>query len=149
MHFKHLLILALFLSVSSLGMAQTDDEEKEARKKGVSKLDRFATEFTLQRPRVTKRFKHKKFGDHLFVEGAGGITLVPQRVTRAETMPPSVIGNVSVGDWVSPEHGWRVSLTPAFYKVDVTKLKTISFSADYMMNFSAIALYRYNERKPL
>ena len=147
MHFKHLILLSLFLCVPFLGKAQTDLETK-AKNQNSSKLDRFATDYVLQRPRVTKRFKHKKFGDHLFVEGAAGITLVPQRVTRAETMPPSVIGNVSVGDWVSPEHGWRVSVTPAFYKVDVTKLKTVSFSADYMMNFSAIAHYRYNERKP-
>ena len=147
MHFKHLILLSLFLCVPFLGKAQMDLETK-AITQNSSKLDRFATDYVLQRPRVTKRFKHNKFGDHLFVEGAAGITLVPQRVTRAETMPPSVIGNVSVGDWVSPEHGWRVSVTPAFYKVDVTKLKTISFSADYMMNLSAIAHYRYNERKP-
>lgn len=147
MHFKHLILLSLFLCVPFLGKAQTDLETK-AKNQNSSKLDRSATDYVLQRPRVTKRFKQKKFGDHLFAEGAGGITLVPQRVTRAKTMPPSVIGNVSVGDWVSPEHGWRVSVTPAFYKVYDTKLKTISFSADYMMNFSAIAYYKYNERKP-
>lgn len=146
MHSKHLLILALCSLLPAFGMAQTE-QELEAKKKGLSKLDRSATEFFLQRPRVTKRFDHKIFGDHLFLEGAAGLTYVPLRSSSGDFKKVSAIGGIAFGDWVSPEHGWRISMNPAFYKHGADKFKTFSMSVDYIMNMTAVANYRYKKRK--
>ena len=66
-------------------------------------------DYTLQSPRISKRFDKKKLFDHAFVEGGlGANTMMGRNVSGHLTkLSPSLFG--SFGDWITPEHGWRAT----------------------------------------
>lgn len=97
-----------------------------------------ALDYMLQRPRVTKTYEHKKFGDHLFLEGGAGVNLL-----GSANLKPGVQLGWSFGDWVTPEHGWRVGLDGGVWRTGGVKAKYAEWTIDYLMNITAIAQRAY------
>lgn len=99
-----------------------------------------ALDYVLQRPNPNETFESKKFGDHLFFSAGGGTDW-----TRSNNGPlgihpkTSYRFGLSVGDWITPAHGWRLSLEGGKHKgVNGSQPKFIGLSADYLMNFSSL-----------
>ncbi len=106
--------------------------------------------YLLERPRVSKRFKEKKkFGDHLFLEIGGGVNTVFTRRTPSRMDKMGAIGNIAIGDWITPEHGVRLGFSAAEHRIYKINSRAISFSADYMMNFSAVGSRTYEKPNPI
>lgn len=93
-----------------------------------------ALEKMLQRPKVTKYYPGKRFGDHLFVDAGAGINL-------AGLPGPEVTatGELHVGDWISPEHGIRLNVSGGFFRAHGVKTKYIGGGLDYLLNITALA----------
>lgn len=108
-----------------------------------AQLPESALDHLLQRKKVTKTYEKKKFGDRLFLEGGGGLNVLSRSLDPA----PQVEG--ALGDWVTPEHGWRLGLRSGMYRIDETKSKFASLTLDYLMNFNAIASPSYERPKRL
>ena len=99
-----------------------------------------ALDYVLQRPAPAHKFTEKRFGDRLFLSVEGG----PQwmrpnsRLNDASTETGYRVG-ISVGDWITPVHGWRLGLsTGRHYGLDGNKPVFAAMSLDYMMNLSAL-----------
>lgn len=107
-----------------------------------------ALDHLLQRPAVAKRFAHKRFGDHLFVETGAGL----QYATKYNFLGSDALGrpgfsaSLAFGDWLTPEHGWRASAEAGFYGVNGRNLPVGSVHLDYLMNLTAIGNFTYDER---
>jgi len=112
-----------------------------------AQLDRSALEYMLQRKKISKTFPQKRFGDHLFVEGGAGFTFTAHRGTssRVALGTPGVISYISIGDWITPEHGWRVGIGGGYYHL-TNKAKYAGGSLDYLMNITALARPTYGYR---
>lgn len=99
-----------------------------------------ALDYVLQRPNPNPRFETKKFGDHLFLSGSVGADWM--RSNDGATGISSETGmraEVSVGDWVTPVHGWRFTLGAGRHSgVGGSKPYFLGASIDYMMNLSAL-----------
>lgn len=100
-----------------------------------------ALEYMLQRPKVTKQFDNKHFGDHLFLETGAGFNAITRN------LDPGVEAGFAVGDWMSPEHGWRLGLESGIYRAGDVKPRFVKFSPDYLMNITAIANRNYTTPK--
>lgn len=98
-----------------------------------------ALDHVLQRPLGNPSFEHKSFGDHLFLSGGAGASLMGRHTK------PGLDIELSVGDWVSPVHGWRVSLAGGLNSVNKGNSRSYfgSLSADYLVNFTNL-LRGYN-----
>lgn len=117
-------------------LVQTEDGYKPA-------LPKSALEYMLQKPRVSKRFDKKRFGDHLFLEMGLGINHIASH--HDKKIGPQI--EVKIGDWVTPEHGWRVGSTVGAYKKGALRSKFFKVSPDYMMNLTALANRFYPKYK--
>ena len=146
MKLKHTLLPLLLACGFCTATAQDDNSAKQPQQ--AAKLEGSALDYMLQGPRVTKRYDHKVFGDHLFLEGGAGFTTMPNKADRLKTSCPGILGDVALGDWVSPEHGWRLGVNSGFYKLGNSKYKTVSLSVDYLLNITAVANATYKQRKP-
>lgn len=104
-----------------------------------------AFEYLLQRRQYSKRFNEKTFGDHLFIEAA----FTPNAILSNGKSQFSGTANVAIGDWLTPEHGWRGSIGAGFYKTGGIMTKTLQISGDYLMNLTAIGQAEYDTPKPL
>lgn len=101
-------------------------------------------EYTLQSPMVSKRFDNKKFLDHAFVEGGMGANSMMGRWVDGyfTKVSPSIFG--SVGDWVTPEHGWRATAGIGYFNHPVqSRAKFLSVELDYLMNLTALSKWEY------
>lgn len=109
-----------------------------------AQLDRSALEYMLQRKRISKSFPQKRFGDHLFVEGGAGLTFTARHGTssRFSLGTPGAISYISLGDWITPEHGWRAGIGGGYYYL-AHKAKYAGGSLDYLMNITALARPAY------
>ena len=67
-----------------------------------------ALDYVLQRPLGNSSFENKRFGDHFFLSAGGAVSVYGQR--PGSGFRPGAHGELSFGDWVTPVHGWRVSL---------------------------------------
>ena len=105
--------------------------------------------YLLQRPAVTKYYPNKKFGDHMFLEFGLGFNAYFTRSTAMKMYTPGSMGNIAVGDWITPEHGVRVSLNAAEYKLSEIDARAMGFSTDYLMNFTALGSRKYDKHKDL
>ncbi len=106
--------------------------------------------YLLQEPRVSKRFEEKKkFGDHLFLEIGGGVNTTFKQWFPLEADKPGFLGNVAIGDWITPEHGVRFGFTAGTFNTDAKNIRAVALSADYLMNFSAVASPTYKKPKPV
>ena len=128
-----ILLLALAVGGSSQTFAQ---------------LPKSAMEYMLQRPKVSKFYKNKTFGDHLFMEGGLGATTVFTKSASAYMNKPAVQGTVAVGDWITPEHGLRLGVNGGQYKLGNTETKFAGVSLDYLLNITALSQREYYSPKP-
>lgn len=108
-----------------------------------------ALEHTLQRVPVTKHYEDKQFGDHLFLEGGLGTN----SILTDTRIRPGFRYEVSVGDWLTPEHGIRLTASNGFYNQlrggrKINPKFTVG-SISYLMNLTAIAHRKYDEPKPV
>lgn len=101
-----------------------------------------ALEYMLQKPQVSKRYEKKSFADRFFLEAGIGLnnTLTRQASTYIDWRRFGVNTNIAFGDWITPEHGVRIALEADLFRhKDISNhAKAFGFSADYMMNFSAV-----------
>lgn len=101
-------------------------------------------DYTLQSPRISKRFDKKKLFDHAFVEGGlGANTMMGRNVSGHLTkLSPSLFG--SVGDWITPEHGWRATGSIGYFNHPMSsRAKFMSLELDYLMNLTALSEWEY------
>ena len=107
-----------------------------------------ALDYVLQKPLGNRYFENKKFGDKLFLSGGVGLSMFGDKPSRS--FRPGFSGEISVGDWVTPTHGWRINIAGGTHSGKTGEhWKTFgSISADYLMNFSAL-LRGYNPSRPV
>lgn len=107
----------------------------------------------LQQSAVAKHYSDKHFMDHFFLEASAGVNNTFRRNTTAY-LDRSHFGQdlmVSFGDWLTPEHGFRVSLGGHIFRRTgiQNKAKTFGLSADYLMNLTAVGSRSYEVPAPL
>lgn len=88
----------------------------------------------LQRPLGNPVFEHKRFGDHLFLSGGASVSMMG---TNAK---PGAALELSLGDWISPVHGWRISGEGGLNSVNKGNPKSYygAVSADYLLNLTSL-----------
>ena len=94
-----------------------------------------ALNYMLQRPRVSKMFKHKKPFDHLFIDAGGGINFMGTRSLNKSGLS----AEIGIGDWVTPEHGLRINVNGGAWRIGGEKPKYMDVSLDYLLNITAVA----------
>ena len=98
-----------------------------------------ALDYVLQRPAPARTFESKRFGDHLFLNAYAGPDWSRSNVgtlTGGQHRPGGRLG-LSIGDWVTPVHGWRVSLEAGKHQgLNGNRPWFGAISADYLMNLS-------------
>lgn len=142
MNYKLLLITACALFLPLTATAQKPAEKIDSIR---AKIPGTAFEHLLQKRRIAKRFEHKRFSDRLFFEAA----ITPNIIPTKEKARFSAMGHFAVGDWLTPEHAWRVSAGAGFYNTGEVKTKTLQLAGDYLINITAIGQPVYDKRKPL
>ncbi len=153
------LALAGWMVSFSFGMlaqtAESVNSPKESGQESVQKTAqaqeprRGSTQFNgldylLQKPAKNEKFESKRFGDHLFFAGEGGITML--RNANSWFATPGVGGRigVSVGDWFTPVHGVRLGVNAGWHNgVGGHDPYFTGLTADYLMNITAL-LHKYN-----
>ena len=85
----------------------------------------------------------------MFLEFGLGFNAYFTRSTAMKMYTPGSMGNIAVGDWITPEHGVRVSLNAAEYKLSEIDARAMGFSTDYLMNFTALGSRKYDKHKDL
>lgn len=101
-----------------------------------------ALDYLLQKPAVTKHYPNKRFGDHLFTEIGGGLNVMGRSNLKA-----GVQGGLHVGDWATPEHGWRLGIDGGRMYHQNLDIDFASFSLDYLLNITAVANRNYTTPK--
>lgn len=101
-----------------------------------------AIDHILQRPSGNPVFDNKRFGDHLFISGGAGISVLGTSLENrnGQSIRPSYRFGINLGDWITPVHGWRIGATFGSHskrKGDTTPY-FLSVSADYLMNFTTL-----------
>lgn len=109
----------------------------------LAQLPESALDHMLQRPVKVKRFENKTFGDHFFVEGGIGTRFQVKR-----TPSPRLSGNIAFGDWLTPEHGWRISASLGQMHAKHQNMSMAAASVDYLLNLNALCAWNeYKTRK--
>ncbi len=93
-----------------------------------------ALDHMLQRPRVSKVYKHKRAFDHLFVDAGVGINGM-----GTSSLRPGAQGSFGLGDWITPEHGVRLNVDGGLWKVFDKRVKFVDLSLDYLLNITALS----------
>lgn len=110
--------------------------------------------------RFSKKYPGKRFMDRAMIDIGGGLTYGIGRdiygMYRMGAQPSATLG---LGDWTTPEHGWRVSLSAGRMPLSQWSAKDgtrrnfremfAGVSAEYMLNFSAIGNRLYEHPRPL
>lgn len=100
-----------------------------------------ALDYVLQRPAPAEKFPQKRFGDRLFISAEAGPDWMR---TNANLTGASLSDNgyrigLTIGDWITPVHGWRLGLSAGRHNgVKDTRPFFAGLSLDYMMNLSAL-----------
>ncbi len=98
-----------------------------------------ALDYVLQRPAPARTFDHKKFGDRLYLTLDGGPSWMRAEPDRLGLFNRGFRLDASVGDWITPVHGWRLGLAYGRNKGEHGSSTTFAgLSADYMMNISSL-----------
>jgi hypothetical protein len=100
----------------------------------MAQVEGSALDHMLQRPRVSKMYKHKKAFDHFFIDGGLGVNFLGTR-ELPDVGPSAEIG---FGDWISPEHGFRINITAGEWNVNGMHPKYVDASLDYLLNITAV-----------
>ncbi len=93
-----------------------------------------ALDHMLQRPRVSKVYKHKRPFDHLFVDAGAGINGMGTSSLRLGAQ-----GSFGLGDWITPEHGVRLNVDGGLWSVFDKRVKFADLSLDYLLNITALS----------
>lgn len=128
--------IALLVSPVTFGQSQTQETIvgiEEVTDSGFNALD-----YVLQRPAPPRTFQHKKFGDRLFVSlSAGADWTRSSNETIGRSSECGIRGTASIGDWITPVHGWRVSIEAGqHHGLYGNKPYFAGVAADYMMNLT-------------
>lgn len=100
-----------------------------------------ALDYVLQRPAPAHKFTDKRFGDHLFISVDAGPDMMRSNtnLTGASSSAVGYRAGISIGDWITPVHGWRIGINAGrHHGVNDTKPFFAGVSLDYMMNLSAL-----------
>ncbi|MDE5656697.1 MAG: hypothetical protein K2I19_06465, partial [Muribaculaceae bacterium] len=97
-----------------------------------------AIDHVLQKPLGSPVYEHKRFGDRLFLSAGGAISAYGHR--PADGFRPGLQAEISLGDWITPVHGWRVNLDGGVHSRFTGENWKVfgAVSADYLMNFSSL-----------
>ncbi|MDE7141351.1 MAG: hypothetical protein K2O33_00455, partial [Muribaculaceae bacterium] len=93
-----------------------------------------ALDHVLQRPLGNPSFENKRFGDRLFLSGGAGASMM-----GLHTKPGAEL-EVSLGDWVTPVHGWRLSVEGGLNSVNKESSHSYygAIGADYLLNMTSL-----------
>ena len=98
-----------------------------------------ALDYVLQRPAPARKFETKKFGDRLFLSVEGGPSWMRKRDGIIGGSNLGYRAGVTVGDWVTPVHGWRIGLSAGrHYGEGEYKPFFGALSADWLINLSSL-----------
>lgn len=110
----------------------------------IGQVEESALNHLLQRRQVAKHYEDKIFGDHVFVEaGMGANTTFTGYRCFPYMETPGMQATGAIGDWVTPLHGWRVGINGGTRVLGKKKTKTLGFSADYLLNLTALSRPQY------
>lgn len=113
---------------------------------------------------ISKHFPKKRFMDHAMLDVGGGLAWGTARADGSRgSYEMGIGGHVRLGlsDWITPEHGWRVTLTGEGLPLKSTRrfisggngeresLNAVAYTlgVDYLLNFNAVANRYYREPK--
>ncbi len=110
--------LAGWMLFCSLGIWAQSAESSQAQASGQEQVQEQkqeetsfnALDYLLQMPAKNEEFASKRFGDHLFLSGEGGITMLRSKDAWFRTSGVGLRAGVSVGDWFTPVHGARLGI---------------------------------------
>lgn len=143
LNIKHCIGFCFLAFVPVCVSAQSSDKEEEDDKRPITEVPLGIFRNLLQQRTWTKHYENKAFGDHLFFEGGAGINMMgvsgPELGAHTEG---------AVGDWVTPEHGWRVAMNGGTYNTAGKKAKYLGWSFDYLLNFMAVSSSHYDNPRP-
>lgn len=126
--------------------------------RGQSVLD---PEFLFKHHQISKpKYPSKRFLDHAMLDlGAGVLWGTARDVSGRYSMGSSPEFRIGLGDWVTPEHGWRMSFNMGNLPVTTwgwhPGLKhtydpmQFSLGGEYMLNLSAVSTRKYDKPKML
>lgn len=121
-----------FIITVSLFSYQTE-AKTDIRLNDTVRIGMNAIDHVLQKP-----LPLPKFGDdspsRFFMSFGGGVALTGRSVR------PGLLGEFSLGSWITPVHGWRLSLSTGVQSVNKGEKYPYygSASVDYLMNFSSL-----------
>lgn len=107
---------------------------------------------------ISKKYEHKRMFDKFMFEAGGALTYgMARNSSGAYGMGTKPGMGIGVGDWVTPEHGWRVDFTyrqlplSQLSKGVKTALNPITYEVgiNYMLNFNAIVNRAYPAERKL
>ena len=117
-------LLYISLMLLSLGVCMPADAQVEGS----------ALNYLLQRPRVAKKYKQKQAFDHLFLDAGAGFDIMGRRHPQL-----GFSSMLTVGDWLTPEHGVRLSFGTGSFRTSGVRAWYGSLGVDYMLNITALA----------
>ncbi len=139
MNLRHITLLAL-LSCATFTYAQennVDENEVGIKEERPDYGQGFhAHRYALQRPQIAKKFEKKVLGDRLFLDFGGGLTFP---FSGSENSKSGFVTGISVGDWLTPEHGVRAGLKFGNYTYGNYDISAKGLTLDYLMNISALS----------
>ena len=142
MNLRHITLLALlFCATVSMYAQENDVDENEVgftEERPNYGQGFHAHRYALQRPNIAKRFEKKVLGDRLFLDFGVGVTLP---FSASENSKNGFVSGVSVGDWLTPEHGVRAGIKVGNYTYGNYDITVKGLSLDYLLNFSALTTY--------
>lgn len=139
MNLRHITLLVL-LSCATFTYAQennVDENEVGIKEERPDYGQGFhAHRYALQRPQIAKKFETKVLGDRLFLDFGGGLTFP---FSGSQNSKSGFVTGISVGDWLTPEHGVRAGLKFGNYTYGNYDISAKGLTLDYLMNISALS----------
>ena len=139
MNLRHITLLAL-LSCATFTYAQennVDENEVGFKEERPDYGQGFhAHRYALQKPHFAKKFEKKVLGDRLFLDFGAGLTFPFSGSQNSKT---GFVTGISVGDWLTPEHGVRAGLKFGNYTYGNYDISAKGLTLDYLMNISALS----------
>lgn len=109
----------------------------------MAQLEGSALDYIIQKPSFTKHYEDKGFGKHLYMDIGGGV-----KTTGRRDFKTGGSAQMRLGDWVTPEHGWRVGMEAGQLRTGKDgKPKFVAFDVDYLLNITALSQPTYNRPK--
>ena len=139
MNLRHITLLAL-LSCATFTYAQennVDENEVGIKEERPDYGQGFhAHRYALQKPHFAKKFEKKVLGDRLFFDFGAGLTFP---FSGSQNSKSGFVTGISVGDWLTPEHGVRAGIKFGNYTYGNYDISAKGLTLDYLMNISALS----------